>query len=46
MGKEDVNLKDYTRSIEKCLGFEINSYDLRINYVCDDCKKLNRRIRY
>ena len=42
----DVNLKDYTRSIEKCLGFEINSYDLRINYVCDDCKKLNRRIRY
>ena len=42
----DVNLKDYTRSIEKCLGFEINSYDLRINYVCDDCKKLNRRIRW
>ena len=31
----DVNLKDYTRSIEKCLGFEINSYEQKNKILKD-----------
>ena len=35
----DVKLSDLTTSIEEQLGQKIDSYDLRINYKCPDCKK-------
>lgn len=35
----DVKLSDLTTSIEEQLGQKIDSYDLRINYKCSDCKK-------
>ncbi len=35
----DVRLNDLTASIEEQLGQKIDSYDLRINFRCPDCKK-------
>ena len=35
----DVRLNDLTMSIEEQLGQKIDSYDLRINFRCPDCKK-------
>lgn len=35
----DYNFTDLTASIEKELGVAIDSYDLRISYVCPACRK-------
>lgn len=34
----DVELKDLTKILKEQLGDEMISYDLRINYVCPDCR--------
>ncbi len=34
----DYTFEDLTSKISKSLGIQIESYDLKINYVCDDCK--------
>lgn len=35
----DVTYKDLTEDLESNLGHEIKSYNLTINYVCDECRK-------
>ena len=35
----DVFIKDWTPMIEKSLNTKIISYDLQINYICNECKK-------
>ena len=35
----DIRLEDMTESIEKQLGYEIESYELKVRYICRDCKK-------
>ncbi|MDO5136705.1 MAG: transcriptional repressor [Eubacteriales bacterium] len=35
----DVQLEDLTAQIESQLGYSIELYDLRIGYVCPECKK-------
>lgn len=35
----DIRLSDLTSSIEDQLGHKIDSYDLRINYRCENCRK-------
>ena len=34
---KDVFLKDMTSSLKKELGEEVESYDLKINWICSDC---------
>lgn len=34
----DVTLGDLTADIEREVGFKIESYDLRIKYLCDECR--------
>src|SRR5574344_1355504 len=36
----DIMLTDLTTDIQNKLGFEISSYNLYINYICDNCKKM------
>ena len=35
----DLNLGDMTGSIEEKSGVKIDSYDLKIFYLCEECKK-------
>lgn len=35
----DYCFSDLTKNIEKQLGTSINSYDLKVSYVCPKCKK-------
>ena len=35
----DIRLEDMTESIEKQLGYEIESYELKVRYICPECKK-------
>ena len=35
----DAFIKDITPMIEKSLNIKILSYDLQINYICEDCQK-------
>lgn len=35
----DVTLEDLTARIEREVGMPILSYDLRINYLCDECRR-------
>lgn len=35
----DIRLSDLTSSIEAQLGHKIDSYDLRINYRCENCRE-------
>ena len=35
----DIRLEDMTESIEKQLGYKIESYELKVRYICRDCKK-------
>lgn len=34
----DITLDDLTSTLQKQLGFKIDSYDLRVNYLCKDCQ--------
>lgn len=34
----DITLDDLTSTLQKQLGFKIDSYDLRVNYLCEDCQ--------
>lgn len=34
----DITLEDLTATLQKQLGFKIDSYDLRVNYLCEDCQ--------
>lgn len=34
----DITLEDLTSTLQKQLGFKIDSYDLRVNYLCEDCQ--------
>ena len=38
----DIRLEDMTESIEKQLGYEIESYELKVRYICRECKKAER----
>ena len=35
----DVELRDLTDLIQEDIGLEISSYDIRISYLCDNCRK-------
>lgn len=35
----DIHLKDLTKSLKKQINIDIDSYDLKVNYICDECKK-------
>lgn len=35
----DVELRDLTDVIQQDTGLEISSYDIRIRYLCDKCRK-------
>ena len=35
----DFTFEDLTKSLEKQSGIKIISYDLKISYICDDCRK-------
>lgn len=39
----DVSLQDMTDSLQKELTIPILSYDLKINCICEDCSKKERR---
>ena len=39
----DVSLQDMTESLQKELTIPILSYDLKINCICEDCSKKERR---
>ena len=34
----DITLQDLTESLQKQLEFQIDSYDLKINYICPECQ--------
>ena len=36
---EDIHLPDMQSRIERALGREILSYDLKIRYICPDCRE-------
>lgn len=38
----DIHISDLTESLESQLGFHISGYDLKVNYLCEDCRKLNK----
>ena len=35
----DLNLSDMTAELEKQVGFKIDIYDLKIYYLCPECRK-------
>lgn len=35
----DILLEDLTQALQKQLNIPMLSYDLKINYLCEDCKK-------
>ncbi len=37
----DIALDDFTGQIQKQIGIPIISYDLKVNYICDECLKSN-----
>lgn len=39
----DIVLADLTRELEQQVGFHIDAYDLRINYVCPECQAANNK---
>ncbi len=39
----DLHLPSLSASIEEHLGFEIQSYDLTVHYVCPECKGTQRK---
>jgi len=39
----DINIKDFKKRLEKELGVKIDSYDLSIKYVCEECGKKEKK---
>ena len=39
----DIDLGDLTAQLEKKAGISILSYDLKLNYLCEDCQKKIKR---
>ena len=39
----DLRLPSLSKSIEETLGFEIETYDLTVHYVCPECKSAQKR---
>ena len=39
----DLRLPSLSRSIEETLGFEIETYDLTVHYVCPECRGATRK---
>lgn len=35
----DINLPDITAEIEKSTGFSIDGYDLKVNFICPQCRE-------
>lgn len=35
----DITLEDLTKKIQEQLGIPLLSYDLKINYICEECRK-------
>lgn len=35
----DVTYQDLTEQLKNTLGVDVLSYDLKINYICEECKK-------
>ena len=40
---EDITLEDLTEKIQKQIGISMLSYDLKINYICADCLKMEKK---
>ncbi len=40
---EDITLEDLTERIQKQIGISMLSYDLKINYICDNCLKMEKK---
>ncbi len=40
----DIQLEDLTELLQKQVGVSMLSYDLKINYLCEDCMKINSMI--
>jgi len=40
---EDITLEDLTEKIQKQIGISMLSYDLKINYICDNCLKMEKK---
>lgn len=38
----DIALEDLTEKLQKQLGISMLSYDLKINYICDDCLEMEK----
>ena len=39
----DLHLPSLSKSIEDTLGFEIETYDLTVHYICPECKSAQKR---
>ena len=40
---EDITLEDLKEKIQKQIGTSMLSYDLKINYICADCLKMEKK---
>ncbi len=40
---EDITLEDLTEKIQKQIGISMLSYDLKTNYICADCLKMEKK---
>ncbi len=38
----DITLEDLTEKLQEQIGVPMISYDLKINYICDDCLKIEK----
>lgn len=39
----DIHIKDFRKKLTKEIGVEINDYELVINYVCEHCRKKEKK---
>lgn len=39
----DIHIPDLKKSLSKQTGIDIDSYKLSINYICDDCRKKEKK---
>ena len=37
-GIRDFNLRNFDEQLSEVIGSEFNSYELKVRYLCDDCK--------
>ena len=39
----DISLNDLTEQLQKQIGVKVISYDLKINYICEECRKEEKK---